>query len=187
MKLIVGLGNPGAEYAATRHNLGYRVAEELAARLQLGAWKEKFHGWLVEGLIRDERVGILRPTTFMNVSGKSVIAAAAFYKLSPADLLVVSDDLDLPPGRVRLRAGGSSGGQRGLENIIDRLGTREFARVRMGIGRPARGSATDYVLGRFDASDETWLPDAVGRACDAAECWLARGIVAAMNEFNRSE
>ncbi|MEE8169886.1 MAG: aminoacyl-tRNA hydrolase [Phycisphaerae bacterium] len=186
MKLIVGLGNPGPQYANTRHNVGFRVAEALERRWTLGGWKEKFSACVADGRIHDQRVVLLRPQTFMNRSGQAVMSAGRFYKCDVADLLLISDDLDLEPGRLRLRANGSSGGQRGLEDVIARLGTDEFARLRIGIGRPARGDPIDYILGPFNAADEEWLTATLQRACDAVECWVQQGIETAMNTFNRS-
>lgn len=188
MKLIVGLGNPGREYARTRHNIGYRVAEALVERWSLGGWTEKFHGLLADGSWEGQRVALLRPLTFMNVSGKSVLAAGRFYKIELPELLVVGDDLDLPPAALRVRASGSSGGQRGLEDVIARLGTKEFARLRIGIGRPARGDVVSFILGPFAASEERdWVEATIGRACEAVECWVRHGTTKAMNEFNKGE
>lgn len=185
MKLIVGLGNPGREYVRTRHNIGYMVAEALAERWSLGAWKSKFDGLLAEGNWKGHRVALLRPLTYMNLSGQSVVAAVRFYKCLPTDVLVISDDLDLTPGKLRVREKGSSGGQRGLEDVIARLGTSDIPRLRIGIGRPARGQVVNFILSPFDASDEQWLPDAIDRACAASQCWVADGVTSAMNEFNR--
>jgi len=187
LKLIVGLGNPGPEYEQTRHNIGYRVAEALCERWRLGGWKEKFHSWLAEGVWSAERVALLRPMTFMNVSGKAVLAAGRFYKIELADLLVISDDLDLPPGKLRVRASGSSGGQRGLEDVIARLGTKDVPRLRIGIGRPARGDVVDFILGRFAPAEREWVADAITRSCEVVECWLKEGVTTAMNRYNKSD
>src|SRR5437667_10538952 len=165
MKLIVGLGNPGREYARTRHNIGYRVAEALAERWSLSGWTEKFDGLLVDGQWNGQKVALLRPLTFMNISGKAVLAASQFYKVELPDLLVIGDDLDLAPGKLRIRASGSSGGQRGLEDVITRLGSKDIARLRIGIGRPAHGDVVNFILGPFAASEEReWVEATIGLA-----------------------
>ncbi|MFH0982584.1 MAG: aminoacyl-tRNA hydrolase [Planctomycetota bacterium] len=183
MKLIVGLGNPGAKYAETRHNVGFRVIDELASRWRIDTSREKFHAWFGKGTIHGEPVVLLKPTTFMNRSGQAVLAAGRFYQLEIPDLLAVLDDLALPPGRVRLRPDGSAGSHRGLQDIIDRLGTDAFARLRMGIGGAA-GDAVDYVLSPFTAEEAALVPRVVALAADAVECWVTRGSEETMNRYN---
>ncbi len=183
VKLIVGLGNPGTRYAATRHNLGFRVVDELAGRHVIDIGQEKFHGGFGSGSIGNQRVVLLKPTTFMNRSGQAVHAAGAFYRLELNELLVISDDMALPLGKLRLRPGGSAGGQKGLGDIINRLGSDAFARLRIGIDPPV-GDPVDYVLTRFSPDEQPAIEQAVKRAADAVECWVANGIDAAMNQYN---
>lgn len=185
MKLVVGLGNPGREYAGTRHNIGAGVVEALARRGQIDSWKEKFSGLTADGVISGSRALLLRPMTYMNRSGKSVLAAAQFYQCQPADILIVSDDVDLPLGKLRMRSAGSAGGQRGLDDIIRSLGTQDIPRLRIGVGRPARGDLASYVLSTFDESERPQVDEIVQRGANAVECWLKEGINAAMNSTNR--
>ncbi len=185
MKLIVGLGNPGRKYEGTRHNVGFEVIAELAKRVGFGRPKSKFHGEIAEVSIRNRKTLLLWPLTFMNVSGQSVGEAVDFYKLPLEDLLIVCDDLNLPTGRIRLRPGGSAGGQNGVKDIIRRLGDQQFARLRVGIDRPPpKWDAADYVLGKFGAEDSLIVQKAIGLAADAAETWVAEGTQIAMNLFN---
>ncbi len=184
--LIVGLGNPGAEYAKTRHNAGFALVEKLAARWKVD-WKNerRFSARIAKCEQDGRRILLCQPQTFMNLSGEAVGALKNFYQLPLKRLLVAVDDADLPLGEIRLRASGSSGGHHGLESIEQHLATREFARLRIGIGR-ADGAReiTDYVLARFNADETALMEKVLVRAADQAECWLADGMEKAMNRFN---
>ncbi len=184
MKLIVGLGNPGPEYSGTRHNVGFMVAEELAHRHGV---KFRSHAkWKARAAkISDIGDGVLlaQPTTFMNLSGWAVREIASFHKLAPSDVLVVVDDADLPLGRLRIRRTGSAGGHNGLKSVIQELGTVEFPRLRIGVGRQA-GGLRNHVLGRFVAEEKAEIDAAVHRAADAAELFAKEDILTAMNRFN---
>jgi PTH1 family peptidyl-tRNA hydrolase len=187
MKLIVGLGNPGPRYARTRHNVGFRVLEALEARAGVGLAARRFAGRFAEGTLAGERVGLLAPETWMNRSGEAVAQALAELPVAdPAqELLVVFDDRDLPLGRLRLRARGSSGGHNGLADVLERLGSKEVPRLRFGIGRPSEPRDTvDYVLEPFTPPEEELLALAVPRAVAAVECFVREGVAAAMNRFN---
>ncbi len=185
MKLVVGLGNPGTEYRRTRHNVGFDVLAELSRRHADPAPQRKFDGDLVEIFSGGEKVLLLAPLTYMNLSGRSVGAAVEFYKLPAEAVLIVCDDLNLDPGRLRLRSAGSAGGQNGLKDIFRRLGTEDVPRLRVGIGRPpGRMTATDYVLGKLTEQERELMDDAVARAADGVELWAAQGIAAAMNAVN---
>ena len=184
--LIVGLGNPGAEYAKTRHNAGFSLVEQLAARWKVN-WRNerKFKARVARAERDGRRVLLCQPQTFMNASGEAVKAVVSFYQLPVKPVLVAVDDADLPLGEIRLRAGGSSGGHHGLESVEQHLGTRSFARLRLGIGRKdGAREITDYVLDRFDAAEAALMEKVLGRAADQVECWLADGIEMAMNRFN---
>jgi PTH1 family peptidyl-tRNA hydrolase len=184
MKLVVGLGNPGSEYVKTRHNVGYRVVDGLAERWQVTVSRERFSGLLGEGPISGVTGVLLKPTTFMNRSGRAVAAAWRFYKLAPVDVLVVADDMDLPLGRLRVRPGGSSGGHKGLGDIVMATGRDDFARLRVGIGRDPGREAIDYVLGRFEPDELPLADQALARAAEAVECWMVNGVAEAMNRYN---
>lgn len=185
MKLVVGLGNPGKDYQGTRHNIGFEVVAELASRFQVGRPKSKFKAELAEVEIGNQKVVLVCPLTYMNLSGQAIRMAVDFYKLDLNDLMVVCDDLSLDVGRLRVRTAGSSGGQKGLANAIEQLGTDSFPRLRIGIGKPpASLSAADYVLRAFNKSERIEVDMAVKRAADAIEIWIGEGIAAMMNKFN---
>lgn len=187
MKLIVGLGNPGPEYAKSRHNAGFMVVDRLATRHRLADGapaKEKFHAGVLEGTIAGQKCLLMQPLTFMNRSGLAIGEAAAFYKLEPRDLIVVVDDLALDCGRIRLRADGSAGGHNGLADVERALGTTTYPRLRIGIDSRGRIPQVDYVLGRFSPDQESRLEPALDLACDAIECWLREGIDKAMTRYN---
>lgn len=185
MWLVVGLGNPGREYAGNRHNIGFEVVAELAARAKAPPMREKFGAELAEATLRGERVLLCKPMEFMNVSGQPVARVAKFWKIAPAATIVVHDDLDLPFGRLRLGAGGGHGGNNGVRSLLADLGTADFLRVRFGVGRPAPGGdAADYVLSDFSRAEQRELPDLRMQAADAVEEILASGLMTAMNRFN---
>jgi PTH1 family peptidyl-tRNA hydrolase len=184
--LVVGLGNPGLQYARTRHNAGFLVVEELARRCKSG-WdlEKKFNARLAKGQVGSQRVLLMQPQTFMNLSGEAVGAAMNFYRLPLGRVLVVVDDADLPLGELRLRPKGSSGGHHGLESIEQHAGSRDYARLKVGIGRKdGRREITGHVLGKFSTEEAPLMELAVSRAADQAECWVADGIEKAMNRFN---
>ena len=187
VRLIVGLGNPGAEYARTRHNAGFLLVELLAKRWQADWAKEKRFNSCVARTERDGRRTVLcKPQTFMNASGEAVGSLVKFYQVRPqSELVVMMDDADLPLGGIRLRPGGSSGGHHGLESIEQHLGSREYARLRIGIGRKAGArEITGHVLGRLNAGEMKIMETVLARAADQVECWLAHGLQKAMSQFN---
>jgi PTH1 family peptidyl-tRNA hydrolase len=182
--LVVGLGNPGREYARHRHNVGAMVVDELARR-HGASWKGKFSGQLAEIRIGDHRVALLKPETFMNESGRSVGAAARFYKLEPDAVLVVHDEIDLEPGRLQARKGGGLAGHNGLRSITSHLRSQDFLRLRVGVGRPGRGdprAPADYVLSPFAPEEEA--DTLIGRAADAVETLDAEGLERTQASFN---
>jgi len=189
MKLIIGLGNPGSKYRETRHNIGFDVIAELARRHLNERPKAKFDAEVAEVGIENCKCLLVSPLTFMNFSGKSVLAALNFYKVSATeDLLVICDDLNLDVGKIRIRARGSAGGQNGIKDIIHRLGTSDFSRLRVGIGRPPpRWDTADYVLGKFDDDDREFIDIAINKAANAVECWVGSGVEVAMNKFNANQ
>jgi PTH1 family peptidyl-tRNA hydrolase len=182
--LVAGLGNPGREYADTRHNVGFMVAEELARR-HGGSWRAKFSGDLAEMRLDGLRLAVLKPQTYMNESGRSVGAAVRFFKVEPEALLVVHDEVDLEAGRLQARLGGGLAGHNGLRSVAQHLGTPEFARLRIGVGRPERGDprpVADFVLSPF--SPEVDVEGLVARAADAVETVAREGVEEAQNRFN---
>jgi PTH1 family peptidyl-tRNA hydrolase len=189
MRLIAGLGNPGRQYEGTRHNVGYDVLDRLARRYALDqVARSRFHGVVVEASVGDDRVLLLKPTGYMNRSGQAIGEAVAFYKLDPAaDLLVIVDDLALACGLIRVRAGGGAGGHNGLADIEQRLGTDQYARLRIGIDPPGDIPGEAYVLGRFRPDQRECLEPALDEAVDAAVCWAAHGVTETMNRFNRRQ
>ncbi len=185
MKLIVGLGNPGPKYQRTRHNVGFEVADRLAQRAGESRWKERFSGQTLDLRIGDVPCLVLKPLTFMNLSGRAVQAACRFYKLDPADVLVICDDFHLPLGKLRFRARGSAGGQKGLADILNSLGTQEVPRLRIGVGElPDRWDAADFVLSRFTKDEQPTIELALDRAADAVGDWAGSGIEYCMNHYN---
>jgi peptidyl-tRNA hydrolase, PTH1 family len=184
IKMVVGLGNPGKEYVDTRHNIGFRVIDSLAESLKIEVKKKRFNGCLGSGEFADKKVILLKPMQFMNCSGQAVATAAGFYKLALSNLLVVTDDMALLPGRVRLRMKGSAGGHNGLADVIEKLGTDNINRLRVGIGQSDEGMAYDYVLGKPAGADRPLLEKAIAKARDAVLCWVEYGIRATMNKFN---
>ena len=195
MKLVVGLGNPGRRYSGTRHNVGYAVLGELAAKFGHGPVKAKFHGEVVEVMLGGRKAPLqkaplqkallLSPLTYMNRSGRSVQAAKSFYRIPDEDLLVVCDDLNLPLAKLRLRAKGTSGGQKGLEDIVRQIGSDDFARLRIGIGSPPEGwDRPDYVLSKFTKEELSQIEQTVRTAAEAVVAWACEGIEACMNRYN---
>jgi len=183
--LVVGLGNPGREYAQTRHNVGFQIVTRLAETHGLNFSRMQNEALVATGRIGDARVVLAKPQTWMNESGKAIGPLARFYKVEPARLLVVYDDLDIPAGTLRLRSEGGSGGHKGMRSVIEQRGGQDFPRLRVGVGRPpGRMDAADYVLQPFTRDEEILMDGARDRAVEAIECFLAEGIVAAMNRFN---
>lgn len=191
MWLIAGLGNPGRKYERNRHNIGFRVVDELVRRHDLGPLREKFGGLAATGLVAGERAVVLKPMEFMNHSGFAVQRAAQFHAIEAERVLIAHDEIDLPFARLRLKAGGGHGGHNGVRSIAEQLGTGEFLRVRVGVGRPERaggepgqGRVSGHVLGDFPVEMDGDVAQLVERAADAVEAILKRGIRAAMNDFN---
>jgi PTH1 family peptidyl-tRNA hydrolase len=188
MFLVVGLGNPGAEYENTRHNIGFKVINDLATRLGVGSLREKHRSFIVEGMMGEHRLVLAEPQTFMNRSGAAVRGLINWYKLDIKDLILVYDDVDLEVGQIRVREKGSAGGHHGVESVIASLGTSEFARVRIGIGREnLTADVTDYVLQKIPPAQREILETAVVTAADAVEDIIKHGLTPAMNKFIRRQ
>lgn len=183
MKLIVGLGNPGKKYEKTRHNMGFMVLDHLSDISQIDIDKEVFNGLLGRGKIFNNDVLLFKPTTFMNLSGTAVIQVANYFKIAIEDIIVVFDDMALPVGQIRLRKSGSSGGQKGMQNIIDLMHTSEIKRIRVGIGEPPY-NAVDYVLGKPLKEEMPLIEDAIIRACEALKEAMKSNFDKAMSQFN---
>ncbi|SFB31693.1 peptidyl-tRNA hydrolase [Lentibacillus halodurans] len=185
MKCVVGLGNPGRKYSKTRHNIGFMVIDELAGRHRWKLKKDKFKGRSTVETSDGEKVILLKPQTFMNLSGESVRPVMDFYQIAPENVLVIYDDLDLPAGKIRLRQKGGHGGHNGIRSIIDHLGTKEFKRLRIGIGRPAAAiPVVDYVLQSFSSEQQDDVESGIKKSADACETWLQKPFAEVMNEFN---
>ena len=186
VKLVVGLGNPGTRYARTRHNVGFMVLDRLARRANTVVAKRQCGALVAVANLAGERACLAKPQGYMNLSGEAVACLVRFYRLTSSDLLVIYDDRDLPLGRIRLRDRGSAGGHRGMESIIAALGTSDFPRLRIGIGRPPELEAVEHVLGQFGREEQPIIEEALDRAVEAVEYAFREGLTAAMNRFNSS-
>lgn len=191
MWLVAGLGNPGKKYSRNRHNIGFMVADQLADRWSMPAWREKFGGEVTSGRLGSDKALLLKPMEYMNHSGFAVTRAARFHQIEPEHIVVVHDEIDLPFGRIRLKAGGGHGGHNGLRSIVGQLGSRDFLRVRLGVGKPEKtdgrpgdGRVSSYVLADFAADQQAELEALLRSAADAVEAIIDSGIREAMNKFN---
>lgn len=184
MLAVFGLGNPGRSYKGTRHNVGFEVVDKLAEDAGVSVGRRRFEALIGEMMIGAEKLLLAKPQTFMNESGRSVQAAAAWSDFGIENIFVVCDDLELEPGRLRIRRKGSSGGHNGLKSIARCLGTTEFARLRVGIGRPRSEDATDHVLTTFAKAEQEIIAEAIDNAAEAVRCWAGEGIESCMNRFN---
>lgn len=184
IKMVVGLGNPGKKYVDTRHNIGFRVIDSLAEKLRLDVRKKRFGACLGSGEFAEWKLILLKPMRFMNCSGEVVATAANFYKLILSNLLVVIDDMALPLGRIRMRMRGSAGGHNGLADVIEKLGTENINRLRIGVGQSDEKEAYDYVLSKPTETERPLLDEAIVKARDAVLCWVEYGIKMTMNKFN---
>lgn len=186
MKCIVGLGNPGRKYKQTRHNIGFIIIEELLYRNKWKLNKNKFNSHYALEQFNGEKVLLLQPQTYMNLSGEAIKPIADYYHIPAEDILVIFDDLDLPAGKIRLRQKGGHGGHNGVRSTISQLGTKDFKRLRFGIGRPTTPiPVVDYVLGKFPKSEQKAITDGIEKAADACEKWIETPFANVMNEFNQ--
>lgn len=185
MKLIIGLGNPGAEYARTRHNIGFEAIDTLARINNISINKNKFKGLYGEGFIGGDKAILIKPQTYMNLSGESIISFISWYKVQAKDILVIYDDVSLAPGKLRIRQKGSPGGHNGIKSIIQHLGTDEFERIKIGVGEKPQGwDLADYVLGRFSNSETKLMDTIMEDVADATQMIIEKGIQEAMNAYN---
>lgn len=185
MKVIVGLGNPGSEYSDTRHNVGFMTIDALAQRLNVNNWRSKFSALVAETKVGDEKVILVKPQTYMNLSGNSVGEIMRWYKVNSTDIIAIYDDMDFPVGSAKLRKNGSSGGHRGVESLLVNIGKEDFARVRIGIGRPAPNwTVVDHVLAKFSLDDQKEIDEIVKKVLPAIECIATQGIEKAMSRYN---
>lgn len=185
MYIIAGLGNPESKYDKTRHNIGFRLIDELAARNGITFSDRKHNGLVGKGIISGEKVILLKPLTYMNLSGECVGPAADYYKAEPENVIILFDDISLDVGRIRIRKKGSAGGHNGIKSIIAHLGSENFLRLKFGVGdKPKEMDLADYVLGRFSSQDEAVVSEGIKRACEAVECMIGEGCDAAMNKYN---
>jgi PTH1 family peptidyl-tRNA hydrolase len=186
VKVVVGLGNPGPRYTGTRHNVGYAVVDLLAQGPRAGRFQSRFQSQVAELVEDAEKLLLVKPETFMNLSGRAVRQVIDFYQVPLTDLLVVCDDINLPLGKLRVRARGTHGGHNGLRDIQNHLGTTEYARLRLGVDAPGDDDTVDHVLGRFRPSERPVVEEAVGTAAQAVIVWALRGVEACMNQYNAS-
>jgi PTH1 family peptidyl-tRNA hydrolase len=184
MKIVVGLGNPGKRYQGTRHNVGYAVVDALAEAPSSSNFQSRFDAQIAELIEEGEKALLVKPETFMNLSGRAVRQVLDFYQATPHDLLVVCDDINLPLGKLRFRARGSHGGHNGLRDIQNHLGTSVYSRLRIGVDSPQEEGAIDHVLGRFRPSEKPVIADAIGQAVQGVSLWLRQGIEQCMNQYN---
>jgi len=185
MKLIVGLGNPGKEYEKTRHNAGFMAIDKLAEMIDVSFTQKQFNALIGTAMIKGEKIMLMKPETYMNLSGEAVSSAVRYYKIDTQDILVLHDDLDLPVGKIRIRYQGSSGGQKGLKNIIDLLGTQDIKRIRIGIGKDPIIPIVDYVLGKIPKEQEETFNESLDKAAKAARASLVLNFQDVMNRYNR--